>query len=383
MLCMQLSGWLMMLTAALGQSDMATSRPTRESLDDLLDEIRRQNHLPALGGAIVDGGKVVAIGVAGFRQVGEKAKVTVHDKWHIGSCTKAMTATLCGMLVEEGKLKWTSTLGEVFPDLRDSMHADYREVTLEQLLGHRGGVPSDLDEGGLWKKLWKREGTPTEQRRMLMEGVLRRPPVSKPGTEYLYSNAGVAMAGAMAEKVTGTPYEKLLTERLFKPLGMKSAGFGAPGSAKKIDQPRGHARIEEADQPVKPGKFADNPPSIAPAGTVHCSLEDWAAFVALHLTEKRGKSPLIKPATLKKLHTPLEGQEYSLGWIVTQRPWGGGEVLTHAGSNNSWYAVVWAAPTRNFAVLIVTNQGGPEAAKACDETAGALIEHREKMRKRR
>jgi hypothetical protein len=62
-----------------------------------------------------------------------------------------------------------------------------------------------------------------------------------------------------------------------------------------------------------------------------------------------------------------------LGWIVTERKWGGGKVLTHNGSNTMNYSVAWVAPKRKFAVLVCTNQGGEEAAKACDEAAGTLI----------
>jgi lipoate-protein ligase A len=49
--------------------------------------------------------------------------------------------------------------------------------------------------------------------------------------------------------------------------------------------------------------------------------------------------------------------------MVVQRPWGGGTVLAHSGSNTMWYCVVWMAPKRNFAVLSATNIGGDEAAE--------------------
>ena len=61
-------------------------------------------------------------------------------------------------------------------------------------------------------------------------------------------------------------------------------------------------------------------------------------------------------------------------WIVTDRPWAGGRALTHSGSNTMWYCTVWIAPARDFAVLVTTNQGGDEAAKACDEASWALIQ---------
>jgi CubicO group peptidase (beta-lactamase class C family) len=326
--------------------------------------------------------------------LGADVPVTIDDQWHIGSDSKAMTATVIGVLVDQGKLRWDTTLGEVFPELRATMDPAYRDVTIEQLLRHRAGLPADLNEGGLWEKLRKREGAPTEQRRVLLEGVLTRPPAGPPGTKFIYSNAGYAVAGAMAERITGQSWEELMRTMLFEPLGMKSAGFGAPGASgadtrsstapAAVRQPWGHAADSSGKfTPVPPGPLADNPPALAPAGTVHCSLADWAKFVALHLRGARDEltpveSKLIKAETIRRLQTPPEsrqtpqGAEYACGWAVVERPWGG-RVLTHAGSNTMWFAVVWLAPQRDFAVLVTTNAAGPAAEKACDLAASELI----------
>src|SRR5205807_7129269 len=112
-------------------------------------------------------------------------------------------------------------------------------------------------------------------------------------------------------------WEDLVRERLFKPLGMTSAGFGAPGKRGVIDQPRGH---KESGEPVEPGPAADNPVAIGPAGIVHCTIKDWAKFIALHLEADAGQPRMLKPETFKILHTPAPGQDYAMGWIVTQRP---------------------------------------------------------------
>jgi CubicO group peptidase (beta-lactamase class C family) len=340
-------------------------------LSPLIAPIVERHKLPGMVAAVVQGDEPVALGAAGVRRKGSPERVTVGDRFHIGSCTKSMSATLLAMLVEEGKLSWTTTLAQTFPDLAESMHPDYRSVTLEQLLSHRAGMPKGLDRGGLWARLRLHRGRPTEARRLLLEGVVAQAPASEPGTEYLYSNAGYAAAGHMAEEVTGASWEELMRKRLFAPLGMTTAGFGAPGRGKVLDEPRGHRR---SGDPVEPGPRADNPPAIGPAGTVHCSLGDWAKYIRLHLRGARGDAPMLGPATFDKLHTPRGDEpKYALGWLVVERRWGGGEVLTHAGSNTMWFAVSWLAPKRDFAVLVACNQGGDEAEKACDEAAWALI----------
>jgi CubicO group peptidase (beta-lactamase class C family) len=292
-----------------------------------------------------------------------------------------MTATLCAMLVEEEKLRWDSRVGEIFPDLAPKMDPGFRGVTLEQLLTNHSGAPNGLDRDGLWGKLRAFQGSPVEARQILTEGVTKFPPEAPPGTKFIYSNAGFSIAGHMAEKVMGKPWEELMREKIFKPLHMDSAGFGAPGSKSSVDQPRGH---DENGNAVEPGPRADNPVAIGPAGIVNCTVADWAKFIALHLRGDEGDARLLKAETFKKLHTPAADpeQKYAFGWGVTSRPWAGEgtRVLTHSGSNTLWYCVVWIAPEKDFAVLVACNKGGQDATKACDEASWALIQDQLKQK---
>ena len=341
-----------------------------QDISALLAPIIQTRDVPGMAAAVVHYGEVVALGAAGLRTRGKRDPIAPTDRFHIGSDTKALTAFLCGILVDEGKLKWGQTLGETFPELRNSMHAQYRAVTLEQLLTHHGGAPADLDADGLWGKLWQHKGSPTSARRLLLQGVTSKPPAAPPGEKSIYSNASYAIAGHMAEKATGKSWEDLLREKIFRPLGMTTAGFGAPGTRSKNDQPRGH----KADgSPVEPGPAADNPVAIGPAATVHCSIGDWAKFIAANLPSAPVK--LVQPETLAKLHTAAPSApgetKYAMGWIdAGPRPWAGSAALTHAGSNTMWYAVVWMSPERDFAVLIACNQAN---ADACNDAAVALI----------
>lgn len=338
----------------------------------LIAPIRKAHDMPGMTCAVIQGDVLVATGADGVRKRGSPEAITVDDKMHLGSCTKSMTATLCARLVAEGKLSWDTRLKDSFPELAGKMDPAWPDVTLEQLCTNHSGAPTSLDAGGLWKKLWSATGKPREQRMMLVEGVLSRPPAAPPGTKFIYSNAGFSIAGAMAERAMDQPYEELMRKYVFGPLGMKSAGFGAPGTPGQVDQPRGH---HEDGTPVEVGPNADNPVAIAPAGRVHCSIVDWAKYVAVHLTgEKKHEGPqgILSAAMFKKLHTPFGKDDYAMGWSVTERPWGG-RVLTHNGSNTMWFCVTWLSPEKDFAVLVATNEGGDGAAKACDEAAWALI----------
>jgi len=356
-------------TADAGKSDAPEREAQEQVVEDLaalIAPIRKRHKMPAMGACVIVKGKVVALGVDGIRKIGDKAKVTKTDLWHLGSCTKSMTATLVAQQVAKGKLKWTTTLGEALPKLRDGMHADARKITIEQLLQHRSGLPGQPPTAQ-WLELFKFEGTNQEARREVAQRMLKKAPEAKPGERFLYSNAGYMIVGHVLERVTGKPWQDLIRSDLFEPLLMKSAGFGAPGTDGHVDQPWGHLPGARAAKPM----FADNPPSLGPAGTVHARLEDWAKYIALHLGVVAADKPLVAKDTLVRLRTAPKGSDYACGWVATKRPWAKGPVIWHNGSNTMWYAITWMAPDSQFAVLVTCNHG--EGSAASDDLAAACI----------
>lgn len=346
-------------------------------MNSLLQPIRQKYDLPALAGAIVTSKGLVAVGAVGVRKYGTATPVTLDDQFHLGSDTKAMTATLLATFVEEGKLSWTTTLEQAFPELASTMNPAYRKVTLEQMLAHRAGfTDASWPAGKTFSDVHSLPGTPREQRTAYVAMILSEPPVNEPGSTFVYSNRSYAVAGAMAEKVADISWEALMQTRIFDPLGMKTCGFGAMGTAgASIDQPWQHTLDGGMHSAIEPGPRSDNPPSIAPAGTVHCSIGDWGKFITAHLRGEKGEAGILKPETFKRLHTPPLGGDYGFGWFVADRSWAGGHALNHTGSNNQNYSVVWMAPARDFAVLVMTNQAGGDTFNACDAATGALISH--------
>jgi CubicO group peptidase (beta-lactamase class C family) len=347
------------------------------AIEAALKPITEKHSVPALAAAIVTGAGLERCGAVGVRKSGAAELVTVGDLWHLGSDTKAMTATLAGLLVEQGALAWDTRVADVLPELADTFHPDVKAVTVRQLLAHRGGVRKDLS----WGAITAAGGGVTEQRLRAVREGLSVKPEAPCGTRTLYSNLGYVIVGAVIERKTGLMWEEALTERVFKPLGMTRAGFGGTGTPGQTDQPWGHLK---AGVPTRSnGPDVDNPPVLGPAGRVHCTLQDWSLFVADQLRGAQGKDGLLKAATYRVLQSPAAGGEFALGWIAVERPWGGGMVLTHNGCNTMSYAVAWLAPKRDFAVLVCCNQGDDAAAKACDEAASALIALRHRGEARR
>ena len=368
---------LVLLTVVLAAVTHAQPPRTRSrNLTPILEPVRRKYDLPALAAAVIVDDKTAAWGAAGFRRYSTDIKVTSDDKFHIGSCTKAMTATLVAMLVDRGKLSWDTTLSKALPELAEEMHPGYKAVTIRHLLAHRAGLPPSSrswPKGKSFMDMHNLPGSATEQRLAYAKMMLAQEPEAKLGEKYTYSNAGYAILGLITERAMDKPWEDLIKEMIFEPLRMTSAGFGAMGAPGTIDQPWQHKMQNDKLKPIEPGPLSDNPPVLGPGGTVHCSMRHWAAFVAAHLRGPKGKAGLLEPDTFKVLHNPDFGGNYAGGWRITHRQWADGKVLTHTGSNNMNFAVVWMAPKRNFAVLVASNQGDGEVAKACDEAAWALI----------
>ena len=346
-------------TASDDVSVTVTARPGIDVAKYLTGPVE-QGESPALFAAVIDEQGVRAVGAAGVRRQGSPEKVTVHDLIHIGSNTKAMTSTMLAVLVEDGVFPygWETTIADVFPELVGEIHPDYHDVDLFQLVRMTGGLPINAKD---WR-VHQDEPDIIERRYAILRDNLMEPPAGPVG-EYLYSNLGYMVAGAMAEELTGQSWETLMEDHLFAPLGITTAGYGPPGTPGAVDQPWGHY----LDQmglwtPVQ----LDNPEALGPAGTVHISIEDWAKFVALWFSSQT--PAILDRATLDELIV-TDSEHYAAGWFVVQRDWSGGIALVHDGTNTVWRTVLWIAPDRGIAYLAAANAAEDPAT---DETLQVL-----------
>ena len=343
-----------------------------QDLAPILAPILEGSGLPSLAAALVVGDELRAIGAVGVRKLGDEEPVTVTDKYHLGSCTKTMTATLAAVLVEDGILEWDSTVGEVLGKKVRHLHEGFANVTLEQLLAHVGGLPGTAPPVP-WVKAYAAQGkeSPEDQRLAFVRALLSEEPAYPAGSKSVYSNQGYAVAGAMMEVRAGKSWEELMRERLFKPLGMDSAGFREPASGRREpDQPWGH----KGKVPVAPGPRADNPDAIGPAATVHASIGDWAKFAQFHLLRQPGRV-LKEAASFDRLHQTLEESDaYGVGgWLVHDIERYGGHCLQMTGSNTMWFALMWILPGQDRAILVTTNCLQGNAFATCDQVAAALM----------
>ena len=335
------------------------------SIGKYLSEPVAQGKAPAMWAAIINENGIEAIAAAGVRKRGSPAKATIDDQIHIGSLTKAMTSVLLARLVADGVFTngWSTTIAEVFPELERKMHASYREVTLDELVRHRSGLAPN--SANWWAY---RDRDIKERRYRHLKKNLRNRPAGIRG-DFLYSNLGYMVAGAMAERVIGQSWEELMRKHLFGPLGMNRSGFGVPGTRDKVDEPWGHRRGETGRWK---GVQRDNEASLGPAGTVHLTLGDYTKFARLWFESVDPE--ILNRDQLEELATPHEGK-YAAGWYAVSRSWGNGNVLNHAGSNTYWHVVVWLAPNTGKAYIAVANATNDETPGILDAIIWKLINH--------
>ena len=233
------------------------------------------------------------------------------DRWHVGSITKSMTATLLAVLEDDGRLSLDDRLPALLPDIE--MAGGWGACTLHHLLTHTAGARANFPNKA--QSVWPDTAEElVAARRRFIADVLAKEPESPCGERFAYSNVGYTIAGHVAETVAGKPYEALLQ-------------------------------------------------MMAPAGAVHMTIGDLARYGAAHLAGGSATSPRLLPrAAWERLHTPFL-DDYASGWVRVERGWAGGPVLWHNGSNTLWYALLMLLPARNTVLAFATNDGAIQAAE--------------------
>lgn len=347
---------LLFVTGCVRPSDPARP-PAPGALEAAVERARAKHHLPAIAAASFSLG-TVDVAASGVRRLGQGARVTTRDLFHVGSLAKGMTATAIGTLVDRGVMSWSLTLADAFPELASTMHPAYRTVTLAELLQNRAGVPglNDLED---FMTLPEFAGDGTAQRRAFAGWLLAQAPAVDRGT-YLYSTAGFALAAAMAECRSGRSWEALVREEVLAPLGA-SMFVGWPLEAGP-NEPCGHMLDGSTLRAVDPSE-GHIPAALAPGGDVSMTVGDFAKYAQLHLRALCGQPGLLADSTWTRLHTPVG--DYAMGWSVLEG--GGNTVLTHTGNPATFYAVVVLYRNQRHGFVVLVNADTPDRDEAVAE----------------
>ena len=317
----------------------------------LLENIVEAENIPGISLVTISAGRIDQVAVAGVREIGKPARIGKNDRFHIGSITKSMTATLVGKLIEDKKLAFETSLKEVFPEM--DMLPVYDEVSIRQLLDHQGGIPAYLmvtEEEE--EKLLALAGSPEEQRLTFIKQVLLEEADQKAGS-FSYSNAGYTLLAVICEQISGESWEELLEMHIFGPLKMNHSGIGWPNTQDQ-NQPVGHFGPAEKASAQGPDYFLG--PYLDPAGDIHCSMKDLAKFLIAHLKGLNGQNTILKAKTVQALHTSENGKNYAGGWMIRKTEQGQ-LIYEHPGSAGTFMAYAGIDPETQNGWVIAANLG--------------------------
>ncbi|CAE8599814.1 unnamed protein product [Polarella glacialis] len=348
----------------------------------------------------VERGEEMAIeGRCGRESVIEGAKhLSPDQRWHWGSCAKALTATVLASVVDEGTFLagWDTRLGDIL-DLPEPSGegTSLAYSTLRQLAAHRGGVCLDLEaavEEALRTSV--QESTASGQRMAFARELAGRALDFEPGAGFGYSNAGYAVLSAAVEKVTGKPWEDLVMKRVVEPLCMRSFGFGSPPRDETGGDALGHDENGEVDKTNGTDALWHHA-----SFSVHSTLADWAIFARLHLRTLQGDTAAlavlgVSASSAAVLHTPLSpaadgelsnGQEkplsMAMGWqCLWEEPPEGQRglaaatgVLWHWGTNFRFNSGAYLRAEPPLLILVGSNSGSSLARLASRTAFEAVI----------
>ncbi len=329
-----------------------------------IEGLRKYYRIPGVTYCIIRDGKIIEINALGYIFEGSDKKVSIEDKFQIGSCGKSYTALIAAKLVEKELISWDTKIFDLFPEWKNNSNQAYYSITLKDLLSHKTslqplntfiGKADSSSKKVIYTNIPDFTGNQQERRLQFCKYVLTLPPVKS--TDINYANSGYSIAGIMLEKVSGKSWEDLAMETA-RDIGI-SISFGKPNTIDR-EQPWGHkVGWFGKRMPVSPEDytlFID--PISSPAGNIDISINDMAKYVNIYLEGLNEKDGYITSQSCKYLLGGIP--KYAMGWYNES---GNESYFYHYGCEGTFYSNVMIFKELNSAIIILTNAPGCEDTK--------------------
>ena len=317
-------------------------------------EMERQK-VPGVAVAIVRGGEVVEAQGYGLANVEHQVAVKPETIFQSGSVGKQFTSTVVMLLVEEGKLALSDPLTKFFP----KAPAAWRGITVRHLLTHTSGIPDYAGETLDLPQGLHRGGA----RAALAFGLKLEFP---PGSRWSYSNTGYVLLGIIVGKVSGRFYGDLLAERVFAPLGMKTARV----ISEEDIVPNRAAGYRLVDGELKNQEWVAPKLNTTADGSLYLSVLDLVAW-------DRGlrAGAVLKPASWDEVYTPVRLNSgrtypYGFGWDVSETA--GQKVHRHGGAWQGFKSGIARFLGSDLTVIVLANLAQADPMRFVDGIAGLL-----------
>lgn len=325
-----------------------------KAIDDYIAGQMKRQKIPGLALAVLQNGELVLSRGYGKSNVELGVPVTPATVFQSGSVGKQFTATLTMMLVEEGKLELDVSIARYFPQLPKS----WKGVTIRRLLTHTAGISSSFYEKVNFRLDYSEDD--------LLKRMFATPLDFTPGEQFEYSNAGYILLGILIHKVTGKFYGDLLAERIFRPLGMKTARI--INEADIIPNRSSGYRL--VDGKLKNQEWVSPFLNTTADGSLYLTILDFAGWDAALYTER-----LVKKTTLDLMWTSFKTRdgtptEYGFGWEVSTV--NGHRAVGHTGEWQGFTTCIDRYPDDGLTIVILTNLAECEIKSISDGVAGLV-----------
>ncbi len=345
----------------------ATAKQSLLDFDAYVAQAVRDWQAPGLAVAVVAGGEVVFEKGYGVLELGGDDPVDEHTLFSIGSTTKAMTAALVALLVEDGKIAWDDRVIDHLPWFRVDDAYVTRELRVRDLLTHNGGMPNT-------DFLWYEQDNTTRE---IVERMRFVPPATSMRSEFTYQNVMYATAGLLIEAVSGQSWDEVLRTRLFEPLGMTRSVPLLADTAQRSNVATPHDFVDGTLVPIENASVD----SVAAAGSVWSSVHEMAQWSRMLLAD--GKLPdgrqLLAEESIAAIFRPwtmVEPEDfyptaeltrphwttYGLAWF--QADYEGRRVDFHTGSIDGLVAIHGLLRDEGVGVIVLANRDHVELRHA-------------------
>ena len=344
----------------MGKSKIPES--LQKYFDQEFSQILEKEQIPGASVVLLNQDDILYMQGFGYRDLEKKKPVTTKTQFAIGSTSKAFTATVLGMLVDEGKLKWDDLVIDYIPEFRMLDPVATMQLTVRDIQCHRSGLPRH-DLAWLLGNFSRTE---------LMEKMRYLEPFVPFRSLFHYNNFMWMVAGIVGERITGKTWEENVQERILKPLGMRDTNFSVDDMQKAHDYSYAYDAHSGEIKRIPPRDIS----AIGPAGSINAHIEDYAQWLAFNIKAgaHKGKQ-LISAESLGEIHAPQMaipvqdelGQAfhmmehfsdlvYTLGWVSVN--YRGRAHVMHAGGIDGYSSFLTFMPKEKIGAAVLTNSGG-------------------------
>ncbi len=334
--------------------------PRLKGIDAELEKVLDTWDAPGFAVAVVDRNKVVYAKGFGYRDYENKTPATANTLYAIGSCSKAFTSSVLGILRDDGKLDFGDSPRKYIPELgfyNDEMN---NQITIKDMMCHRTGLPRHDFAWYLF---------PTDSKDDLLKRVEFHEPFDGVSKSWYYNNFMFLAQGVIAERITEKSWEDNVKELIFDPLGMKTASLSIDGLAKGKEAALGYSTDDEGN--IEKTDYY-NISGMAPAGSINASVNEMAEWVKIWIHGgKYGEKEILPNAYVAEAMSPqvvvgggapgaehpdLHLTTYGYGWFCSS--YKSHYRVEHGGNIDGFSANTCFFPSDSIGIVVLTNQNG-------------------------